>query len=407
MSISKRVEELCGKIEEIKNELLSVNQEIYSLENKQEIPVEPPIIVCPPEVEKPQPEPEEKPKYEMFLPHHEVLTDKYLDPNDRTIFNKTSLNSVLNDRLGFKNYFIYYPSGVSTSEYNARKIDTSKIEEKVISCVGEDFEGIGMLDYEGEWFRALDKGVEDKENQIITDVMIEAIHYLKKRFPKMKWGFYDLPKMPYWLPHPSPTNSYTWETAPDQLKEQTMEFYLNAYSRLLKECDYINVSRYHRYDPDSHNVDISVRESEWRKKCTELAHRVNKVNSTNLPIYAMYHKGYPRGGKAEFTGKLVQPDFLLETLVKPHIEAGVNGFMYWDAVHYYTWTAIPTNNTNPDYIAANAFCKNYNYDYTSIPWKKGQGPEEERTKWRNKIVEHASQSAFDLMAFVYKHVSNL
>lgn len=409
MSIYKKVEELCGRMEEIKKNLISINEEIYLLENKQEIPVEPPIIVCPPEIEKPKPEPEPEPKlkYELLSPHHELLTNKYLHQNDRNIFSTSPLDTILTQKLGVKKYYIYYPSGVSTIEYNAKKIDISRIEQNVIASVGEDFDGFGMLDYEGEWFRALDKGIDNKENNITTDAMIEAIHSLKKRFPKMKWGYYDLPKMPYWLPHPSPTTSYTWENAPEELKEQTMIFYENAYARLLKECDYMNISRYHRYDPDVHTTDISVREYQWRKKCTDLAHRINKINGTKLPIYAMYHKNYPSGGKAEFVGKLVQKDFMIETLVKPHIESGVNGFMYWDAIHYYAWTALPTNDTAPNYSAANAFCKTFNYQYSSIPWKRGQGKEEDRTMWRDKIVELYSQSALELIAYVHKYVGSL
>lgn len=359
--------------------------------------------------EKPEPQPKPKPeiKYELFSPHHELLTDEYLHQRDRNIFNTSDMDMLLTRKLRVKKYYIYYPSGVSESEYRARKIDVSRIERNVIESVGEDFEGIGMLDYEGEWFRALDKGVDSEENQIVTDVMIEAIHWLKKRFPKMKWGFYDLPKMPYWLPHPSPTNSHTWQSASEELKEEKMSFHEKAYARLLKECDYMNLSRYHRYDPDVHTNDISVREYEWRRKCTDLAHRINRVNGTNLPIYAMYHKSYPNGGKAEFVDKLVQKDFMIDTLVKPHIDAGVNGFMYWDAVHYYSWTAIPTNDTTPNYSAANAFCKNFNHDYASIPWKRGTGPEEVRTMWRNKMVESHSQAALDLIAHVHKYVRTL
>jgi len=363
------------------------------------------------EAEEKPTEPETKPQpkfeYELYSPHHELFTDEYLHQSKRNIFNTSEMDITLTQKLGVKKYYIYYPSGVSESEFNARKIDVSRIEQSVISSVGEDFEGIGMLDYEYDWFRALDKGADDEENKVTTDVLIEAIQWLKKRFPKMKWGFYDLPKMPYWLPHPSPTNSYTWANAPEELKERTMAFHEAAYSRLLKECDYMNVSRYHRYDPDVHTHDISPRECEWRKKCTDLAHRINKVNGTNLPIYAMYHQRYPTGGKAEFVGKLVQKDFMVDTLVKPHIESGVNGFMYWDANHYYAWTAIPTGNSAPNLSAANAFCKTFNYDYSSIPWAKGSGPEEERTKWRNKIVEEYSKEALSMIAHVQKYVRSI
>ena len=405
MSLYEEIKIIIGELDNLKNKLFSINEKI--LENEQTIPVEPPVIVCPPEPEpKPEPEPE-KPKYEMYIPAHEVLGNVYLNPSERNVFTKGKFDPVLDQKLNIKKYFIYYPSGVSASEFQSGKIDTDKIAQKVIEQVGENFEGIGMLDYESEWFAALDKGIDNKENNHITEVMIQAIHELKKRFPKIKWGYYDIPKMPYWLPHPSPTNSYTWGNAPEELKEQTMSFYHDAYARLLKECDYMNVSRYHRYDPAAHAQDISLREYEWRKKCTELAHRINKTNGTNLPIYAMYHKAYPVGGKAEFTGKLVQTDFMIDTLVKPNIEAGVAGFMYWDAIHYYAWTALPTNNTTPNYTAGNAFCKNYNYDYSTIPWKMGQGPESERKMWRDKNVELSSQSALSIIVEVHKYVNNL
>lgn len=395
MNIIKSASNIIEKLKESINQLVEIVDFIQNNEK------EPPVIVCPPEPEQP------KPKYELFTPHHEVLNDVYLSNDKRNIFTESELEKELKSTTNAKKYFIYYPGANDALDFTNKKINIEKISEQFELGVGKDFEGYGLLDYENDWFRSLDKGIETKEHALVTQVMIDAIRVLKKKYPKVKWTYYGLPKLPYWIPKSSP--SYSWGNAPEKVKEETLTFYENAYASLLKECDYMNVSLYNRYDPIVHppnQPDLLTSEYQFRKNCVLLAKRINKINETNIPIFGMYHQTYVVGGSSQYVEKLIPKDFLAKSLIDPYLEAGVNGFMYWDALHYYAWTTLPTTaSVNPDFTFANAFAKNFGLDYAKIPWKFGQASEEERSSWRDKYVSLYSRKALELIQFVNKYVN--
>lgn len=334
-------------------------------------------------------------EFEILCPHHEVMHDKWLGPADKNIFYQGSMEPTLRKEMGVRKYFLFYPSFNFAEDYANKKINVDLIAEHVRKDVGEDFEGYGMLDYEGGFFKDLDKGEGSKENQVITQVMVDALHQLKKMFPKMKWSYYGIPKVPYWLPDPKTGQNWlTWATAPQELKDSIIDYYVNAYKELLLHCDYMNPSLYNRYDPTDPEVQKYIpkfeeTEYEYRKAAALIAKKVQEVNKTNIPILPMFCHTYAVGGDVEYPGKLVQRDFMDRCVFKPFLDVGVNGFMYWNAIHYYAWEALPTDNTRPSLNSGAAFCKNFGYEseQSKIPWARGSGPEEIRSYWRDKYVE--------------------
>lgn len=340
-------------------------------------------------------------EFEVLCPHHEVMHDKWLNVADKNIFYPGSMEPTLK-KMGVKKYFLFYPAmGQDQNDFRNKRIDVDIISQRLIDEAGADFEGYAMLDYEGDWFRSLDKGANTKENELITRVMVEALQELKKRFPKVKWSYYGIPKVPYWLPDPrTGRTELNWGNAPREVKESVMEMKLNAYRGLLLHCDYMNPSLYNRYDPEDDEVKIHIPnienvEYEYRKAATLIARKVNEVNGTSIPILPMFSHTYAVGGDVEYPGKLVDKDFLNKTMFRPNLDVGVDGFMYWNAIHYYAWEALPTNDVAPSYNSGLAFCKNFGYEaeYSKIPWKKGSGPEELRTYWRDKYVECYNSAA--------------
>lgn len=340
-------------------------------------------------------------KIDVFSPHHEVMHDKWLGPADKDIFFKGSLESKLVD-VGARKYYIFYPSLNFAEDYASKKINVDIIANDVRQSVGEDFEGYGLLDYEGGFFDDLDKGGDTKANQVITQVMIDALTKLRKLFPKMKWSYYGLPKNPFWLLDPNTGKTWaTWATAVQEVKDKVFEHHVNAYKELLRHCDYMNPSLYNYYDPTDPSVQKHIpkfeeSEYEYRRTAALIARRINELNGTKIPVIPMFCNTYAiSDGTAEHPGKLVQKDFMDRCVFKPNIDAGVDGFMYWNAIHYYAWEALPTNDRPPVLSNGISFCKNFGYEaeQSKIPWAKGSGPEEVRSHWRNKYVESYNLAA--------------
>lgn len=361
---------------------------------------------------------EEKPKEErkdlLLYPHHGVLTSRYCSPvgvgrPDRYACvhqreNEEQLDGAARRKMGAETYYIWYASW--DAQYRQAKIGELGISEDAIVADVRAYygdkepEGYGQLDYEGDFFKGLDAGKGTPENEEATRVMLSAIRRMKKEFPKMKWTYYGLPILRYWLPHPSPTNSYTWANAPEEVKQAEIEHKYGCYEELLKECDWLNPSFYNRYDPDSHSQNIVPREAAYRKQLVRFCHLFNQRLGTNKPVIPMTDPWYAPGGRVEFSNKIVQDDFMKEATLNPYLEEGVNGFALWYAHTFYVGIAMPGNGRTPSAEWKTAFIKNYGLDENKVPWTFGSATEPERLVWRDTLTGLLSETILNHMGVI-------
>ena len=341
----------------------------------------------------------------LLYPHHGTLSSRYFrskgigDPNRyellHQIANEEEMDKVARTRAGAELYYIWYASWDSGhgSKTGSLSINTDKVIADVRAFYGdEEPTGYGQLDYEGDFFRGLDKGKGTPENAEATRVMVEALRVMKQEFPKMKWTYYGLPLLKYWLPHPSPTTAYQWANAPEEVKQNEIDFKYGCYEELMSECDWLNPSFYNRYDPDSFNHDIIGRESAYRKELVRFCHMFNERMGTTKPIIPMIGPWYAPGGRYEWKNKTVQNDFIRKATLLPYLEEGIDGLATWYAHTFYVGIAIPGQGKTPSAEWKNAFIRNYNLNENEIPWEYGSGTEEERYEWRSKLTELSSQT---------------
>ena len=359
--------------------------------------------------EKPQPE-----KTNILLyPHNGTLMTSYCSPKGVNDPNRYACNlqreqeekmeMIAKSKFGAEKYYIWYASWDSGhgDKIGNLSINEDAIVEDVRRYYGDkEPEGYGQLDYEGDFFRGLDFGKGTPENEEATRVMLSAIRRMKTEFPKMKWTYYGLPILKYWLPHPSPTNSYTWLNAPEEVKQAEIGHKYACYEELLKECDWLNPSFYNRYDPAAHTSDILPRETEYRKQLIRFCRMFNENLGTTKPIITMTDPWYAPGGKTEFANKIVQDDFMKNATLLPYLEEGVDGFAIWYAHTYYVGIAMPNQGRTPNADWKNAFIRNYGLDGNSVPWEFGSASEEERVLWRDKLIGLLSETVLNHMKLI-------
>lgn len=353
----------------------------------------------------PNPVPEIKDR--LLYPHHGVLSSRYFNYGKLGTPDRYKLNEQLDTeekldisartRYGAERYYIWYASWDTGhgSTIGNLSINTQKVIDDVRAYFGDkEPEGYGQLDYEGDFFRGLDAGKGTKENQEATKVMVSALRVMKKEFPKMKWTYYGLPILKYWLPHPSPTNSYTWVNAPDDVKQAEIDHKYDCYEELLKECDWLNPSFYNRYDPDV-NKNILEREVAYRKALIRFTHLFNERQGTEKHIIPMIGPWYAPGGKAEYSNKLVQNDFFVNSTLLPYLQEDIDGLAVWYAHTYYVGLAIPNRGKTSNQAWKTAFVRNHDINESKVPWEYGDGPEEQRAEWRDELIYLSSQSILD------------
>ena len=350
-----------------------------------------------------KPPAEEKEDRNLILyPQHGVLSTRFPVPPMYDAILKLEQEEEMDQfarrRAGAETYYIWYASWDigHGKETGSLSINEDQIIENVRKYYGDkEPEGYGQLDYEGNFFRGLDKGVGTVENQEATRVMLKALRRMKQEFPKMKWTYYGLPMLKYWLPHPSPTNAYTWVNAPLEVKIQEIEHKYAAYRELLSECDWLNPSFYNRYDPDVHKNNIVAREATYRKELVVFCHMFNERLGTNKPIIPMTCPWYVAGGKVEYDYKTVQDQFMLDTVINPYLEAGVNGFALWYAHSYYARLAFEYNSNTRNPKHYDAFIKNYNQDPRRFDLEN-MTPEQSM-EWKDLYMEKSSETILNHM----------
>lgn len=324
------------------------------------------------ENEEVSPKPEVEVNDLVLYPHHGVLSSRYFTGPRNQIINmlreEEPMDAFARFRSGAKPYYLWYQSwdslaaaGQPGGKKGSLAINVNQIIEDVREYFGDqEPEGYGQLDYEGDFFRALDEGENTKGNNEATEVMLDALCRVKEEFPKMKWTYYGLPSLKYWLPHPSPTTSYTWLDAPEEVKQAEIEHRYSSYAKLLAECDWLNPSFYNKYDPDVVKGDIVPRESMYRFELVKLCHLINQRLGTNKPIIPMTCPWYTPGGHVEYEQKIVQEQFMRDSVLLPYLKAGVSGFAIWYATSYYAGRAFSMDPGNRSMSLYNSFLRNYN-----------------------------------------------
>jgi len=338
----------------------------------------------------------------ILYPQHGVLTSRFPTPpmydSIHILEEEEEMNKVAKNRAGAETYYIWYASwdGEHGRETGSLSINEDVIIENVRKYYkGEEPTGYGQLDYEGNFFRGLDAGKGTPENEEATRVMLKALRRMKQEFPKMKWTYYGLPILKYWLPHPSPTNSYTWVNAPEEVKKQEIEHKYGCYEELLAECDWFNPSFYNRYDPDTFNHDIVARESQYRRELVRFCRLFNERQNTNKPIIPMTCPWYVLGGRVEYDHKIVQDKFMIDTVIQPYLEEGVNGFALWYAHSYWARLAFNFNPSIRQQVHYDAFMQNY--DQNPGDFDLENMTREESGQYLNFYMEKSSETILNHM----------
>lgn len=310
-----------------------------------------------------------------------------------------TLNRFAMKRMGAEQYYMWYQSWDKLASTPEREIviDIDAIIADVKMYFGDQKpHGYGMLDYEAQFFENIHKGVDDPEHQKTVSTMVDALLVLKKEFPGMKWTYYGVPTIPYWISDPLTNKTHPWKNAPDELQNIVTKIALQNFEELISHCDWVSPSNYNRYDPDAVSVNTSElmdRERVYRAKQMEVC----RILAGDKEIIAMIHPYYAPGGKAEYSEKLVQDRVMIEATLKPYLENGATGIAIWTANFYYCQTAFPkTEKTKPNEIRTEAFVRNYKID-EEVPFMFGSASEEERQEWRNRYIELASKTVLRIM----------
>jgi len=231
--------------------------------------------------------------------------------------------------------------------YKSGVIDVRAVMQDVdAQCAGR-IPPWGVLDFEEPFFKLLEMSPDAPERQRALQSMLSALRVAKQRYPGVRWSFYGLPNLPFWV------DGKGWaDLSPTQQADAIRKGEV-ACRDLVAEADWITVSVYDYYDPQMvipgsptslrQTPDEVVRNgSVWRMAQVGLA----KQLAAGKPTIAMVCPFWAPGGIAP-TCELIPIHDFVERQIRPCLRAGASGFALFAGYPYRIVLVSTINQLDP------------------------------------------------------------
>jgi hypothetical protein len=229
-------------------------------------------------------------------------------------------------KLGGQRYFVVYQNNADPDAQRTGVIDPAKVARHVASMHGDAPEGWGVLDFEDPFDDLLQKDPTSARAQSAIKSMVETIRVLKRAFPGVRWTYYGMPGLLYYLP------DGTWSTASARSKAAEISRQLDAYGKILAECDWLSPCVYYTVGDAGHSrvAPQSIRDATraWVAERTAMCVRFAANLGRPVPVIPFASPLYmPGGGARAFS--VIPVEVLVEDILSPMVRGGARGVCMW------------------------------------------------------------------------------
>jgi hypothetical protein len=245
-----------------------------------------------------------------------VLYEEGLDSNGLTGLSK----------CGAEKYFVIYQNNADTNAQKSGLIDPSAVAHSVAKGQGDTPQGWGVLDFEDPFDQLLQTKPSSEATKAAVKSMVETIRVMKRVFPNVKWTYYGMPGLLYYLPDGD------WHTATQGSKDAEISRQLSVYGPVLSECDWLAPCVYYtvgdghqgRTPPQGVRMATQAWVTARTKMCVDFAAKQEKP----VPVIPFASPLYmPGGGSRAFS--VIASEILDEDIVAPISRAGAAGICMW------------------------------------------------------------------------------
>jgi hypothetical protein len=228
--------------------------------------------------------------------------------------------------LGAQRYFVVYQNNADTGAQKTGVIDPSKVARYVVETKGDTPEGWGVLDFENPFDNMLQKDPTSEQSKAAIKSMVETIRVMKRAFPRVRWTYYGMPGLKYYLPDGD------WSKASARTKTAEVEHQLAAYGPVLSECDWLAPCVYYTVGDarGSKTASLEVREATraWIAERTAMCVRFAAKRGHPVPVIPFASPLYmPGGGARAFS--VIPSEVMEEDVLLPVLKGGAAGLCIW------------------------------------------------------------------------------
>jgi hypothetical protein len=296
-------------------------------------------------------------------------------------------------RAGGKRYLIVYQDDCDKGARQTGTIDTASLSRHVAERAGGFPSDWAVLDYEtpfDDWIR---EGPGSPRWKIATDAMVAAIERMKALFPDVKWTYYGVPRLEYYL------DGKTWVNADESARKAEIERQFERYAPIIAKCDWLAPSVYmvvgDRNDGGRAGP-LQRRETRaWTSVLVGSSVEFAKRLGRSIPVIPFVSPVYQPGGGSR-NQSFITPAILDECTIEPIVAAGGSGVCIWTAGAYMVSkiTAAPRAGDEPD-PEAKAVVRNWSEDL-QLPESFIRSPDgvaELRNRYASATASFAEQFA--------------
>ncbi len=228
-------------------------------------------------------------------------------------------------------YILLYQDNCDPDAKKTGVINSNKIAEYIIKNYGAEPEGWGVLDFEDPYDGWIFKGANSPECQKAVLTMVSALREIKKMFPKVKWTYYGVPNLLYYI------DGFNWATAPESIKNKEIKQRLDSYGPIMDECEWLAPCIYNNIGDGKGGINpLPTQRIATRKWCEEhvkMCFEYNKSKNKKIPIIPFASPIYMEGGGAR-TGSVIPTVVMIEDALVPALNGGAQGITIWTAGSY-------------------------------------------------------------------------
>lgn len=229
-------------------------------------------------------------------------------------------------KLGAERYFIVYQNNVDTNAQKTGLIDPAAVARSVAKTQGDTPQGWGVLDFEDPFDKWMQTNPTSEQTKAAVQSMVETIRVMKKAFPGVRWTYYGMPGLLYYLPDGD------WSTATQSTKDAEIRRQLAVYGPVLSECDWLAPCVYYTVGDEkqgkSPSPSIRAATRAWIRARTEMCVQFAAKLGTKVPVIPFASPLYMPGGGARAFSVIAKP-ILDEDVLAPMSLAGAAGVCMW------------------------------------------------------------------------------
>jgi len=211
-----------------------------------------------------------------------------------------------------------------------RELDEAKLRRTVASTVPAGWSGFACLDIENEWYAALGRDPSSPEFREGAKQLLRALMIAKEVRPEARWSYYGIPELPFFVKNEE-GSLVGWDKGSAASKAEEIASARRA-QIIIDGCDWVAPTLYDFY-PDSAAPEWVEAQKAKVREIVKLSREMAAASRRPKPVLPfVWHRIH--SSNKRYGLQLLDNREFIEGQVRPALEAGAAGVIWWGADRY-------------------------------------------------------------------------